>query len=98
MGQLRWAPVFVGGARALGVRGWVRRGPLWGCLIVVPVLQAVSTGTLLSFPRILLSAFPVAVEVADLPYGRVLRWGVVLLGPPAQLWLLHRYMLNGGIG
>ncbi len=56
---------------ALGVRAWWKRGPLWGCLVLIPILQAMATGSLMSMTRIVLSAFPVFLDAAELLPGRI---------------------------
>lgn len=79
----------------LGVRGWVRRGPLWGSLILIPVLQAMSTGTLMSIGRIVLSAYPAAFEAADLLGVKYLRWLWVAVATAVQVFFLWVYTQNG---
>ena len=55
---------------ALGVRSFVRRGPLWGTLVVGPILLGMATGTTMSMGRIALSAFPAAMDAAELIRSR----------------------------
>jgi hypothetical protein len=56
----------------LGVHAWWRRGPFWGCLVLVPVLQGLATGTYLSMNRIVLAAFPGFLDLAELLRPRLL--------------------------
>ena len=56
------AALFLG----LGVRAWWRRGPFWGCLVLVPLLQALATGTVLSISRLALASFPAFLDAAEL--------------------------------
>ncbi|MDB5308396.1 MAG: hypothetical protein JWO38_2598 [Gemmataceae bacterium] len=88
-------PVVLVAVLALGVRGWVRRGPLWGTLILAPVAQALSTGTLLSIERVVLSAYPAAFEAADLPGIKYLRWAWAAAASAAQVFFLWVYTQNG---
>lgn len=53
------------GFLALGIRAWVKRGFLCGFLILFPVIQALSTGSLMSMQRITLACFPAFIEMAD---------------------------------
>lgn len=55
-------PLFLG----LGVRLWARLGPLWGCLVLVPILQGMATGSAMSLSRVALAAFPAFIEAAEL--------------------------------
>jgi hypothetical protein len=83
---------------AAGVRAWVRRGPVWACLILIPVLQGMASGNTGGMQRIALSAFPFAVEAADLLADRRLRWVWVAGGVACQVWLIGRYTHNGFVG
>jgi hypothetical protein len=56
------AALFLG----LGIRAWWRRGPFWGCLVLVPLLQALATGTVLSISRLVLASFPAFLDLAEL--------------------------------
>lgn len=89
-------PLALFGTLALGVRGWVRRGPLWGCLILVPVAQALSTGTTLSIERIVLTSFPAAFELGELlGRSRMMRVAWVVAALPAQGFFLWLFVNNG---
>jgi Mannosyltransferase (PIG-V) len=50
----------------LGIHTFWRRGPLWGCLVVIPVLQALATGSTMSMMRIALCSYPAFVSAAEL--------------------------------
>jgi hypothetical protein len=69
----------------LGIHAWWRRGPLWGCLVFVPILQGLATGTALSLNRILLMAFPAFVDLAELLRPRLAFWA----------WILGSILLEG---
>lgn len=89
-------PLALFGTLALGVRGWVRRGPLWGCLILIPVAQALSTGTTLSIERIVLTSFPAAFELGELlARSRMMRVGWLIVALPAQGFFLWLFVNNG---
>lgn len=89
-------PIALFGTLALGVRGWVRRGPLWGCLILVPIGQALSTGTTLSIERIVLTSFPAAFELGEvLGRSRMMQLAWLVVAVPAQLFFLWLFVNNG---
>ncbi|HYH64949.1 MAG TPA: hypothetical protein VD866_09670 [Urbifossiella sp.] len=89
-------PIALFGTLALGVRGWRNRGPLWGCLILVPVAQALSTGTTLSIERIVLTSFPAAFELGEvLGRSRMMQLAWLLAAVPAQLFFLWLFVNNG---
>jgi hypothetical protein len=86
--------LFVG----LGVHAWWRRGPLWGCLVLVPLIQGLATGTTLSMTRIVLAAFPAFVDLAELLRPRVafVAWmGISLV---AQALLIESFVNWGYLG
>lgn len=56
----------------LGLHAFWVRGPLWGCLVVVPVLQVLASGTHLSMIRVVLSAFPGFLDAAEIASNRSL--------------------------
>jgi hypothetical protein len=76
----------------LGVRTWWKRGPFWGCLVLVPVLQAMASGTILSMGRIALAAYPVTIEVAALLGRPTLFLGCVILCVALQVLLISLYV------
>lgn len=89
-------PIALFGTIALGVRGWVRRGPVWGCLVLVPVAQALSTGTTLSVERIILTSFPAAFELGELlGRSRMMRVAWFVVTVPAQLFFIWLFVNNG---
>lgn len=89
-------PLALFGTLALGVRGLVRLGPLWGCLILVPVVQAVSTATTLSIERIVLTSFPAAFELGELlGRSRMMQLAWLVAAVPAQLFFLWLFVNNG---
>jgi hypothetical protein len=89
-------PLTLFGTLALGVRGLARRGPLWGCLILIPVAQALSTGTTLSIERIVLTSFPAAFEAGELlGRSRMMRVVWLTVAVPAQGFFLWLFVNNG---
>jgi hypothetical protein len=50
----------------LAVHAFWRRGPLWGCLVLVPILQAMATASFMSITRLTLAAFPAFIDLAEL--------------------------------
>jgi hypothetical protein len=56
----------------LGVHAWWRRGPFWGCLVLVPLLQVMATGSPLSMNRVVLASFPAFLELAELLRPRLM--------------------------
>jgi len=54
----------------LGVRAWRVRGPFWGSLVLIPVIQGMATGSILSMTRIVLTAFPAFMDAAELLRSR----------------------------
>jgi hypothetical protein len=89
-------PIALFGTIALGVRGWVKRGPLWGCLILIPVAQALSTGTTLSIERIVLTSFPAAFELGEvLGRSRMMQLAWLAAVLPAHRFFLWLFVNNG---
>ena len=54
--------LFVG----LGIHAFWRCGPFLGCLVLVPILQGLATGSFMSMNRIVLAAFPAFIDLAEL--------------------------------
>lgn len=50
----------------LGIRGTFKRGPFWGCLVLVPILIGMSSGSLMSMTRFSLMSFPAFIDAAEL--------------------------------
>lgn len=50
----------------LGLRAWHRRGAFAGLLILIPILQAASTGTSMSLERVVLASFPAFLDCAEI--------------------------------
>ena len=84
--------ISVVGFLGLGVHAWWRRGPLWGCLVLVPILQGLATGTMLSINRIVLAAFPAFVDLAELLGSRLSFWGWMVVGILVQATLIDRFV------
>jgi hypothetical protein len=82
----------------LGIRAWGKRGPLWGCWILVPILQGLSTGSDMSMNRLALAAYPAFIEAAQLLRSRILFaacLGIFLL---AQYVMIDRFVNWSFIG
>jgi hypothetical protein len=69
---------------ALGVRALWRRGAFWGGLILLAILQPMSSGISLSMSRLVLAAFPAFVEAGELLRNRFAFTAVVTI-----FWLLQ---------
>lgn len=75
----------------LGVSAWLRRGPFWGCLTLVPIALAASSGSSLSMMRVVLSAFPAFIEAAELCGKRWSFLAAVVVGIAGQIILFGRF-------
>ena len=82
----------VGGCAILGVRAWVKRGAFWGIVTLIPVLQMLATGTLLSGTRLVLSCLPAFIELADVLKRRVWFGAVCVVFAGLQVVLLNDYV------
>jgi hypothetical protein len=69
---------------ALGVVVWYRRGAFWGSLVLIPILQAMSSGLILSMSRCVLASFPAFVELGALLQNRFVFTALVTI-----FWLLQ---------
>ena len=49
----------------LGIYTWVRYGPFWGSLVLLPLALAASTGSVNSMKRLVLASFPVFYPLGD---------------------------------
>lgn len=76
----------------LGAHAFLKRRPLWGCLILIPVLQALATGNTGSMARVVLSAYPAFLDAAELTSGRVTFALVVACCLFGQFVLLSSYV------
>ncbi len=76
----------------LGISIWQRRGPFWGCLTLVPIALAASSGTPMSLARVALAALPAFIEAADLVGKRWFFWILVVLGAVLQAFFLIRFV------
>jgi hypothetical protein len=83
---------------ALGVRAWVKRGPLWGCLVLIPVLLPLSSGTRMSMTRLVLGSFPAFLDAAELLRGRALFWLCVAAGVILQVYFLYLHVNQITVG
>jgi hypothetical protein len=80
------------GFLALAVFTFWRKGPMWGTLVLGPVLLAAGTGTVLSMRRIVLGSFPVCYPVAEVLRRPVVLWALVLLQVAVQCLFLWNYV------
>jgi hypothetical protein len=76
----------------LGVRAWLKRGPFWGCLVLIPPLQGMATGTTNSLSRIILTAFPGFIDGAELLRSRVALAAVLIALLIAQLHAIYDFV------
>ena len=76
----------------LGIHAFVKRGPLWGCLVLVPVLQALASGSILSMTRVVLSSYPAFVDAAEIASNRAVFAITVVVCLFAQFVLLTSYV------
>ena len=78
----------------LGVHTFLRRGPLWGCLVLFPVLQGLASGSTMSMTRIVLCSYPAFLSAAELTANRALFAVTVAVCLWAQVILLALHV-NG---
>lgn len=83
---------------ALGIRSWWKRGPFWGLVTLVPVVQLMLSGTLLSANRLLLAALPAFIELADLLRNRIVFTSTVVFFSFEQLVLLNAFIHRSFVG
>lgn len=75
----------------LGLSAWKRRGPFWGCLTLVPIALAATSGSPMSMSRVVLSAFPAFIEAAELCGKRWPFLAAVAAGILGQILLFGRF-------
>jgi hypothetical protein len=76
----------------LAARAAWRRGAFWGTLILVPILMAMASGTLLSLARIALGAYPTFIDVAQIIRQRRVFLCLLVMSVLLQMNLLYRYV------
>jgi hypothetical protein len=76
----------------LGIRAWWKRGAFCGILTLLPIVQMMATGTLLSGHRIVLAALPGFIEMADLLKHRLAYRTTIVVFTCIQFQLLNRYV------
>jgi hypothetical protein len=76
----------------LGIHAFVKRGPLWGCLVLVPILQALASGSILSMTRVVLSSYPAFLDAAEVASNRAVFAATVVVCLCAQFVLLTSYV------
>ncbi len=82
--------MFVG----LGVYTWVRYGPFWGSMVLLPLALAASTGSVVSMKRQVLACFPVFYPLSEFLNKRWTFAPAVAIFVALQLLCLWRY-ING---
>ncbi len=80
--------LFVG----LGLRALKVRGVFPAAMILLPILQAVLTGTPMSLERIVLASFFGFVDLAELLKAPWKFWTAIVVGVALQAWLLNGYV------
>ncbi|CAN5520266.1 hypothetical protein BH11PLA2_BH11PLA2_20250 [soil metagenome] len=76
----------------LGLRALFVRSVFSGMLILLPILQALMTGTPLSLERIVLASFPAFIDAGQLLKRPGLFWSILGLSIILQLLLLNGYI------
>ena len=76
----------------LGTHAFLMRGPLWGCLVMVPILEVLASGSHLSMTRVVLSSFPGFLDAAEIASNRVLFAITVVVCLFGQFVLLRSYV------
>jgi hypothetical protein len=76
----------------LGIHAFLQRGPLWGCLVLVPVLQVLASGSILSMTRVVLSSYPGFLDAAEIASNRTVFAITVVLCLFGQFLLLRFYL------
>ena len=82
----------------LGVHAWLKRGPFWGCLVLVPMLQALATGSALSMARIVLGAFPAFIDAAEMLTSRFSFWACTIALLVLQVRAIDRFVNFAFVG
>jgi hypothetical protein len=82
----------------LGLRAWAVRGTLAGMLILLPILQAMLTGTPLSLERIVLASFVAFIDAAQLLRSTAAFSAVLLVSVLLQIALLNGYIHSQFVG
>ncbi|MGO9601252.1 MAG: mannosyltransferase family protein [Isosphaeraceae bacterium] len=76
----------------LGIHAFLKRGPLWGCMVLVPILQALASGSILSMTRVVLSSYPGFGDAAEIASNRAVFGITVVVCLFAQFVLLTSYV------
>ena len=76
----------------LGIHAFLKRGPLWGCLVLVPVLQVLASGSILSMTRVVLSSYPGFLDAAEIASNRAVFAITVVVCLFGQFVLLRLYL------
>lgn len=82
-----------------GMHAWWKRGPLWGTLVLLPVVLPMATGSTMSMARLVLAAYPGFLDAAELaPRGRLSFAILLTAGLMAQAVLIQRHVNWGFTG
>jgi len=76
----------------LGIHAFLMRGPLWGCLVLVPILEVLASGSHLSMTRVVLSSYPGFIDAAEIASSRALFAITVIFCLFGQFVLLRSYV------
>jgi hypothetical protein len=76
----------------LGIHAFLKRGPLWGCMVLVPIFQALASGSILSMTRVVLSSYPGFLDAAEIASNRAVFAVTVVVLLFAQFVLLTSYV------
>lgn len=76
----------------LGLRAWWKRGPFFGTMILVPLMQASFTGTPISLERIVLASFLAFLDLGELLRRSIAFWTVLIFFVVVQCLALNRHV------
>ena len=76
----------------LGIHAFWKRGPLWGCMVVLPILQVLASGTVLSMSRVVLASFPGFLDAGEIASNKAVFVITVVVCLIAQFALLTSYV------
>jgi len=88
--SLNYSPLMI--FIVLGLYTWWRYGLFWGALVLLPLALLVSTGSVMSMIRLVLSCFPVFYPMADYLQDRRAYWAVLATSICLQLFLLSQFL------
>ena len=77
----------------LGLVAWRKRGIFWAGLVLIPILQPLSSGTVLSMTRIALMSYPAFIEAGELLHNRYACGIVIVAGVVLQILMLKGFVV-----